>query len=163
MALVPMNMVAAKRPESVPAVAHQRLRITTAQGSALEPFIISLNWSRPPPQITRAMIIIHGKEGDAEGSYRTAREAAHDAGRAARNTVFIAPQFLDQEDIRAHRVCADVLRWRGTGWMAGMAPLGPAPISSYEVVDALLARLADHSSSPSLALWAARRVKASWD
>jgi hypothetical protein len=145
-----MTLLAAKRPESAPAVAHQRLRITTAQGSALEPFIISLNWSRRQPQITRAMIIIHGKERDAEGSYRTAREAAHEAGRAGRNTVFIAAQFLDQEDVDAHHLAADVLRWRGTGWMAGAPAVAPAPISSYEVVDALLARLADRSIFPHL-------------
>jgi len=150
MALVPATLLAAKRPEWVPDVAHQRLRITTPQGSALEPFIISLNWSRRQPQITRAMIIIHGKERNAEGSYRTAREAAHEAGRAGRNTVFIAPQFLDQEDIRDHHVPADVLRWRGTGWMAGAPALAPAPISSYEVVDSLLARLADRSIFPHL-------------
>jgi hypothetical protein len=150
MALVPMTLLAAKRPQPVAAVASQGLRISTAQGSALEPFIISLDWSQPQPQMTRALIIFHGKGRDVEGYYRTAVEASNAAGSAGDKTVFIAPQFLDQEDIRAHRVPADVLRWRGTDWESGVPAVAPAPISSYEVVDALLARLADRSIFPHL-------------
>jgi hypothetical protein len=150
MALVPMTLHAAKRPQPVAAVASQGFRISTTQGSALEPFIISLDWSQPQPQITRAVIIFHGKGRDVEGYYRTVRKAADDAGSAGRETVLIAPQFLDQEDIGAHRVPADVLRWRATDWESGMPAVAPTPISSYEVVDALLARLADHSIFPHL-------------
>ena len=58
-------LVAAKRPKAA-AVAGQTLRISTAQGSALEPFIISLDWSKPLPQITRAVIIFRGKGRDVE-------------------------------------------------------------------------------------------------
>ena len=150
MALLPMTLLAAKRPKPVAAVAGQEFRISTAQGSALEPFMMSLDWSRPQPQITRAVIILHGKGRDVEGYYRTAVEAASAAGPAGRDTVFIAPQFLDQEDIGAHRLPADVLRWRGTDWEGGAPAVAPAPISSYEIVDALLARLGDHSIFPHL-------------
>ena len=150
MALVPMTLLAAKRPKSVAALATQEFRICTAQGSVVEPFMMSLDWSEPQPQITRALIIFHGKGRDVEGYYRTAVEAASQAGSAGDETVFIAPQFLDQEDIRAHRVPADVLRWQHTDWEGGAPALAPAPISSYEVVDSLLARLADRSIFPHL-------------
>jgi hypothetical protein len=150
MALVPMTLLAAKRPKPVAAVASDEFRISTAQGSASEPFMISLDWSQPQPQITRAVIVFHGKGRDVEGYYRAAAEAADEAGPGGRDTVLIAPQFLDQEDIHAHRVAADVLRWRGTDWESGAPAVAPTPISSYEVVDALLARLADHSIFPHL-------------
>ena len=149
-ALLPMNLLAAKRPKPVAAVATQEFRISTARGSAVEPFMLSLDWSEPQPQVTRALIIFHGKGRDVEGYYRTAVQAASAAGQAGNDTVFIAPQFLDQEDVSARHVPSDVLRWRGTDWEAGVPALAPTPISSYEVVDALLARLADHSIFPHL-------------
>jgi hypothetical protein len=112
--------------------------------------MMSLDWSEPQPRITRAVIVFHGKGRDVEGYYRTAVEAASAAGAAGRDTVFIAPQFLDQEDIGPRRVPADVLRWRRTDWEGGAPAVAPAAISSYEVVDALLARLADRSIFPHL-------------
>jgi hypothetical protein len=150
MALLPMTLLAAKRPKPVGAVATQEFRISTTQGSALEPFIISLDWTQPQPQITRAVIIFHGKGRDVEGYYRTALEAAGIAGPAGGEAVFIAPQFLDQEDIGAHHVSGEMLRWRSTNWEAGAPAVAPAPISSYEVVDALLARLANPLIFPHL-------------
>lgn len=143
-------MVAAKRRKPVAAVAGQTFRISTAQGSAVEPLIISVDWSKPQPQITRAVIIFHGKGRDVEGCYRTLQQAAEDAGPAARGTLSIAPQFLDEEDAKARRVPHDVLRWRGTEWESGAGAVAPIPLGSYEVVDALLARLGDRSLFPAL-------------
>ncbi len=133
------------------AVAGQRFRITTAAGSATDPFLISLDWSKPQPQITRALIIVHGKGRDVKADYRTALEAAGIASPAASETVFIAPQFLDEEDVDVHGTPADVLRWRRTTWDSGAPASAPIPVSSFEVVDALVARLADRSVFPNLA------------
>jgi hypothetical protein len=149
-AFAPMVLIAAKQPAPVTVVAGQGFGIATDHGSGLEPFVISLDWSKPQPQITRAVIIFHGKGRDVEGYYRTAREAADDAGRAAGGTILIAPQFLDEEDIGSHSVRGDVLRWHGTAWEAGAPAIAPSPISSYEVVDALLVRLGDRTVFPQL-------------
>jgi hypothetical protein len=148
-ALLPMAFLEAQAP--VAAIAGQRFRITTAAGSATDPFLISLDWSKPQPQVTRAVVIFHGKGRDVKGDYRTALEAAASAGSAARETVFIAPQFLDEEDVDAHVIPADVLRWRRTEWESGAPATAPIPVSSYEVVDAVLARLADRTVFPNLA------------
>ena len=150
MALVPMTLLAAKRSKPVGTVASQEFRIPTSQGSALVPFIMSPDWDEPQPQITRALIVFHGKGRDVEGYYRSAVEAANQAGSAGDETVFIVPQFLDQQDIGPRRVPADVLRWRGTDWESGAPAVAPAPINSYEVVDALLTHLADRSIFPHL-------------
>jgi pimeloyl-ACP methyl ester carboxylesterase len=132
------------------AIASQSFRISTAHGSASEPLEISLDWSQPQPRISRAIIVFHGVGRDVAGYYRTVQDAAEQAGSAARDTILIAPQFLDEEDIREHRLAADVLRWRRVAWESGAPAAGPFAISSYEVVDTLLARLADRALFPNL-------------
>jgi pimeloyl-ACP methyl ester carboxylesterase len=138
----------AKRPAAV--VASQAFRISTARGSASEPLAISLDWSKPQPHIGRAVIVFHGVGRDVAGYYGSLQEAAEQAGSAARDSILIAPQFLDEDDIRANRLPADVLRWRGDAWEGGAPAIAPFGISSYDVVDALLARLADRSLFPDL-------------
>jgi hypothetical protein len=132
------------------AVAGQSFRVTTAAGSAINPFLISLDWTKPQPQITRALIVIHGKGRDIKADYRTALEAAGGGTPVASETIFIAPQFLDEDDVVAHGTSGEVLRWRGTAWDSGTPAYEPVAISAYEVVDALIARLADRSMFPNL-------------
>jgi len=131
-------------------IASQTFRMSTARGPASEPFEISLDWSQPLPRVNRAVIVFHGVGRDVSGYYRTVREAGEQSGAAARDTIFIAPQFLDEEDIHEHHLPAEVLRWRRVAWEGGAPAAGPFGISSYEVVDALLARLADRSVFPNL-------------
>jgi hypothetical protein len=154
--------LAAERHAAV--VASQAFRISTAHGSASEPFEISLDWSKPRPGISRALIVFHGVGRYVEGYYRTAQDAAVEAGSAARDTILIAPQFLDEEDIREHHLPADVLRWRRVAFESGAPAVAPSPIGSYEVVDALLTRLADRSLFPNLKMWFSpgTRAAASW-
>jgi hypothetical protein len=114
------------------------------------PYLISLDWSQPQAQVTRAVIIFHGKGRDVEGYYRTALAAAELAGSSKQDTVFIAPQFLDEEDIGAHHLAPDVLRWRGTDWESGDPAIAPISMGSFEIIDVLLARLADRSIFPNL-------------
>jgi pimeloyl-ACP methyl ester carboxylesterase len=142
---------AAKPAAPVATVGSRGLRISTPRGSAVVPYLISLDGSQPQAQIARAVIIFHGKGRDVEGYYRTALAAADAAGSASRDTtVFLAPQFLDEEDIGSHRLAADVLRWRQTDWESGEPAIAPFSMSSFEVVDALLARLSDRSTFPNL-------------
>lgn len=93
--------------------------------------------------------MFHGKGRDVEGYYRTAQEAT-ELARQTGNTALVAPQFLDEADISAHGVTADVLRWHGTEWEGGVAAVAPVPISSYQVVDLLLKRLGDRTLFPNL-------------
>jgi hypothetical protein len=131
-------------------VASRTFRISTAQGSANEPLEISLDWSQPQPGVTRAVIVFHGVGRDVAGYYRSAQDAAEQAGSAARGAIVVAPQFLNEEDIREHHLPKDVLRWRRAAWEAGAPAVAPSPVSSYDVVDAILARLADRSLFPDL-------------
>lgn len=56
--------------------ASQSFPISMANGSASEPFAISLDWSKPQPRISRAVIVFHGVGCDVSGCYRTLRAAA---------------------------------------------------------------------------------------
>ena len=131
-------------------IASHAFRISTAHGSASEPFEISLDWSQPQPRINRAVIVFHGVGRDVAGYYRTLLDAAEQAGPAAHDAILIAPQFLEEEDVREHRLSKEVLRWRRVEWESGATAEGPFPIGSYEVVDALLTRLADRAQFPNL-------------
>ncbi|MGD0363397.1 MAG: alpha/beta hydrolase [Bryobacteraceae bacterium] len=131
-------------------VATQIFSIATPHGPANEPFLISLDWSQPQPAVARAVIVFHGVGRDVTGYYRTVQDAAQQAGPAGRDTIIIAPQFLDEEDVHEHHLPKEVLRWRRVAWEGGEAAAAPSPISSYTVVDALLARLADRSLFPNL-------------
>ena len=143
-ALIPM-FIEGRSSQSRSVAKCQGLRVSTAQGSAVEPYVISLDWSKPQPKITHAVIIFHGKGRNVESYYRSLLEAAGIAGAAGRNTVFVAPQFLDEEDIGPRDLQPDVLRWRRTDWESGAPAVAPISISPFDIIDAILARLSDHS------------------
>ena len=133
-----------------PAVGKQRILISAPSGTAELAGLMSFDWSKPQPGAKRAVLIFHGKGRDVEGYYQTALKAAAIAGNASGNTVFIAPQFLTNEDECADCRSGKLLHWRGTAWESGTPALGPAHIGTYEIVDFLLAHLADRSLFPNL-------------
>ena len=47
--------------EPVQIIASQRTEVVTSSGVAVVPLDISLDWSKPQPGITRAVILLHGK------------------------------------------------------------------------------------------------------
>ena len=64
--------------------------------------------------------------------------------------LLIEPQFLNDLDVAAQHLPAETLHWAHTGWEGGEDAHGPAPISSFAAIDAILARLADRASFPAL-------------
>lgn len=150
-ALVLAQVAMAEQEPPVETVASKVVNLTTPHGSGQLPLEISLDWNQPQPQVTRAVIMFHGKGRDVDGYYRSLRKAAALAGGDAENTsILIAPQFLNEEDARAHRLPATVLRWPQGTWEAGREAAGPVPVSAYEVIDALVAHLADRRLFPNL-------------
>lgn len=136
--------------EPVKIIASRAVVIHTPSGTAQLPLDISLDWSKPQPQVTRAVILLHGKGRDVDGYYRGLERSASEAGLAARTTILIAPQFLNEDDVRAHALSGDIIRWRVGAWEAGGPALAPAPISAYEALDALFADLANPTIFPNL-------------
>ena len=62
----------------------------------------------------------------------------------------IVPQFLAGIDVDAHHLPPDTLRWSLVGWEGGDPAEGPLPASSFDALDAILARLADRRLFPNL-------------
>jgi len=141
----------AEQEPPVAIVASYLITFTTPHGAGQLPIDVSLDWDKPQPQVTRAVVMFHGKGRDVDGYYRSLRRAAESAGGdAVATSILMAPQFLNEEDARAHHLPERVLRWRQGTWEAGTDAAGPSPISAYEVIDALVAHLSDRRFYPNL-------------
>jgi pimeloyl-ACP methyl ester carboxylesterase len=125
------------------------MRLAVGAHGAL-PVELSADWSAPLPDISRAVIILHGYRRDADVYFQYAMRARAAAGEAGRTTLVIAPQFLAGIDIETFGLPPDTLRWTARGWEAGDPALGPEPVSSFDALDAILARLADRRLFPAL-------------
>jgi pimeloyl-ACP methyl ester carboxylesterase len=96
------------------------------------------------------VILIHGRLRNADTYFQLARQARAAAGGDESDTLLVVPQFLASADVTAHGLSADTLHWDWTGWMGGDAALGAAPLSSFDVLDAILDGLAVREQFPSL-------------
>jgi pimeloyl-ACP methyl ester carboxylesterase len=134
-----------RRPVRV--VADQRIAVGK-EGSL--PLYVSSDWSNPQPGITRAVLVLHGRLRNADVYYRSAKTAQAAAGDVGTATIMIVPQFLAAVDVDAYHLPADTLRWSLEGWEGGEPALGPTPASSFDALDAILARLADRRLFPDL-------------
>ena len=131
-------------------VADHRLTVSTLAGSGALALYLSKDWDRPQPAITRAIVTVHGL-GRAASTTRTIAEVGRARpGLDPDSVLLIEPQFVDDVDVVAQHLPTETLRWSRIGWEAGDDAHGPAPISSFAALDAILARLADRGSFPAL-------------
>jgi len=122
-----------------------RIVIRSTAGDGLLPVAVSQDWSRPLPDVSRAVVVVHGAHRTAEHYFAVTTQLAPDS-----RTLIVAPQFLLEKDIMAHSLPDAVLRWGRDNWATGGEAAGPVAVSSYEAIDALLATLADRSRLPNL-------------
>ncbi len=106
---------------------------------------------RADPRLTRALIMVHGALRNADHYFRTATAAGFLDG-ALGDTLIIAPAFHS-----AAAPCADTLAphevsWscQCDSWRSGGAAASDPDLTSFDLVDALLRRLADKSLFPNL-------------
>lgn len=138
---------AAPHMKPVKAIADARLAVGN---EGMVPLYLTSDWSRPQPAITRAVLVLHGRLRNADVYFRSAQTAQAAAGDAGKTAIMIVPQFLAEVDIEGWHLPADTLRWTLEGWEGGEPALGPAPASSFDALDAILARLADKKLFPNL-------------
>jgi hypothetical protein len=141
---------AAEREKPVKNLAKHVYTMHTDQGDASIPMETSLDPEANHPEVTRAAIVFHGKGRNVEGYFSALERAAHEAGTDAAQTLLLAPQFLREEDAEAHHLPKQVLRWHAGSWSAGEPAVGPLPLSTFDVIDALLATLANRERFPNL-------------
>lgn len=136
----------------VKVVADATLAVKGAGGAGTFRLYVSRDWSKPDPSVTRAEIVIHGRLRNADVYERSGETALAAAGPdAAARTILVTPQFLADPDAPAHDLPPDTLRWTVEGWMGGEPATAPAPVSSFEALDAILARLSNKTLFPNLA------------
>jgi hypothetical protein len=144
--LAALLLLGAAAPPPVREIAPGRVPV---QGAGM-PVYLSQDWQAPLPGVTRAVLVMHGLNRDADTYFAGLRQAAQRAGAGA-ESLLIAPQILAEEDIAAHRPPASLLHWDHDAWAGGLPARGPTPASAFDGLDAILARLADRRRFPALA------------
>ncbi|MFO2464625.1 alpha/beta hydrolase [Pseudomonas sp. 15FMM2] len=110
---------------------------------------LSQDWRNPLPKVSRALIIVHGRLRNAQTYLKSAENAARHAGQNA-NTLIIAPQFLNDADIKRNHLDNTLLHWQGNQWMAGESSIGRGQISSYGALDKIIEHLGNRKLFPAL-------------
>ena len=104
--------------------------------------------------ITRAVVVVHGGSRDAHNNFRHLMAAAFLAG-ALEDTLVVSPRFASSfgancKDTLAADELNWVCEWGGRHWNAGGISINGPKTASYDVIDALLRRLADRKNFPKL-------------
>ena len=102
--------------------------------------------------ITRALIMVHGAGRDADNYFRTALAAAF-LGNALEDTIVIAPRFASNDGRSCKdNLAANEVSWTcgGNSWRSGGPGLNDAKVTSFDLVDEILRRLARKSVFPNL-------------
>lgn len=136
-----------RRPVKV--VAPERIKIKTVMGEALVPAYASADLSKVHSEIKRAVIVVHGRLRDADKYFELSMRAAK-ASNALANTLVVAPQIISTGDAARHDLPVGVARWKSEAWLGGDVGKAPFPISSFEVMDGIIAQLADRTRFPNL-------------
>ena len=97
--------------------------------------------------ITRALIMVHGAGRNADHYFATSTAAAFLAG-ALENTLVVAPHFIAGND----KAQPNEIVWpeRGENWRSGgVSPTNPT-VSSFDLLDEIVRKLADKKTFPNL-------------
>ncbi|WP_204259674.1 YXWGXW repeat-containing protein [Lichenicola cladoniae] len=144
--LMALMTIATYRTAGAGALPDQSIGVSNFRGTGRLPLFVSRDWSKPQYDITRAVITIHGEQRDADTTDSIAQAGLAKAGPAGLGTLLVTPLFPDDDD----RPAADTLRWHHNEWMDGQMASAPAALSSFDAMDAIIARLSDHSLFPAL-------------
>jgi hypothetical protein len=102
-------------------------------------------------RISRALVIVHGQGRNGDGYFRTGMAAAFLAG-ALEDTIVVSPRFASNQGSCQDKLEANEINWRcsGDSWRSGAPALNFEKLTSYDLGDAILRRLADKTVFPNL-------------
>ncbi|HEY1973001.1 MAG TPA: hypothetical protein VGH89_33970 [Pseudonocardia sp.] len=99
------------------------------------------------PQVTHAMLVVHGAGRDAAVTFTGMLQAAAKAGANLASTMVLTPWFKTAQDSPA----AGEAVWSSGGWKIGDESTGGgASVSSFQIADDLLFTWADRARFPNL-------------
>jgi hypothetical protein len=129
-------------------VASERLHIVKPRGDGCVPLYIS--GGSPSAEATRLVVMLHGRLRDADAYLRSTQRALAASSVDANSVILAVPQFLASADVEHHGLADEYLHWEWTSWMGGLDATGPATLSSFDVLDALIAHFAARGGFPAL-------------
>jgi len=111
----------------------------------------SYSLTAPNADITRAFIMIHGTNRDADNYFRTALAGAFLAG-ALDNTIVISPHISSaaggcQDKLESNQVSYSCT---GDSWRSGGTSISSEKITSFDFMDEILRKLANRQNFPNL-------------
>jgi pimeloyl-ACP methyl ester carboxylesterase len=103
------------------------------------------------PNITRALIVVHGASRDADNYFRTAVAAAFLAG-AMEDTIVISPRFASSDRSCKDKLDKNEVSWscNGDSWRSGGNAASNPDLTSYDFADEILRKLANKERFPNL-------------
>ena len=101
--------------------------------------------------ITRALVMVHGAGRDADNYFRTAIASAFLAG-ALEDTIVISPRFASNAGGCNDKLAANEVNWSCTGdsWRSGGTSGSNQKLTSYDLTDEILRKLANKEIFPNL-------------
>ena len=101
--------------------------------------------------VTRALVVVHGGGRNGDNYFRSGVAAAFLAN-ALDDTIVIAPRFAANNGECKDALAANELNWPCTGnnWGRGGAAVGNAEVTSYDLADEILRKLARKDNFPNL-------------
>lgn len=140
-------------PEAIGPICPDRLVLTRDDTPLVVPLCSSRPLSQPDATVRRIVVVIHGDSRNSPDYFRYIVEAA--AAAEIDDALVLAPQFLTADDVEAEHLPEDVLYWSKDGWKEGnysaTSPFDrPWRMSSFEVLDQLLADIDESENFPSV-------------
>jgi pimeloyl-ACP methyl ester carboxylesterase len=100
--------------------------------------------------VSRALIVVHGAPRNADNYFRGATAAGFLAG-ALDDTLIISPRFASNSSDGCHdKLEVNEINWSCEGWRMGGDANGNSKLSSYDVIDRILALLSRRDVFPNL-------------
>jgi hypothetical protein len=106
----------------------------------------------PNEAVTRALVVVHGTNRDADNYFRTAVTAAF-VGDALENTVVIVPRIASAERGCQDKLAPNEVSWSCAGsdsWRSGGVAAGNSQLTSFDFMDEILRKLARKQAFPNL-------------
>src|SRR5215471_7411333 len=105
----------------------------------------------PNPQITRALVVIHGAGRDADNYFRTALASAF-LGDALDDTIVIVPRLASTAGTCHDELAPNEVSWScaGDSWRSGGVATNNDKLTSFDFTDELLRKLARKDIFPNL-------------
>ncbi len=137
----------------VDVVSDKRFSVSQGGDTLKIPYSGNISLSSSDNSVERAIVVVPGSSRTAPDQLDYIMDAADRAGED--HTAIIAPQFLIEEDVDDQDLAGNILYWDNEGWKGGdqseRSDAGqPFSISSFEVVNRILLRLADADAYPDI-------------